>query len=190
MPDTTPNLGLYKPLVNDPTDQDLWGGYLNENADTLDTFLSTLYPVGSLYFNASNGTNPATLLGFGTWTAFGQGRVLLGVGTGTDSRAESKTFAAGATGGEYNHVLTTGEMPSHNHGVTDPGHSHSYALSPDGSGGGYHTTEPYQSASNGIDYTHNTTSSTTGITINNAGSGTAHNNQDPYIAVYIWRRTA
>lgn len=37
MPNTTPNLSLYKPLVNDVTDQDLWGGYLNDNMDTLDS---------------------------------------------------------------------------------------------------------------------------------------------------------
>ena len=38
-----------------------------------------LYPVGSIYINAGVTTNPATLLGFGTWTAFGAGRVMVGL---------------------------------------------------------------------------------------------------------------
>lgn len=41
MPNLTPNLSLYKPLVNDVTDQDLWGGYLNDNADILDDEAAT-----------------------------------------------------------------------------------------------------------------------------------------------------
>lgn len=41
-----------------------------------------LFPIGSLY-TATVSTNPATLLGFGTWSAYGQGRVLIGAGTGT-----------------------------------------------------------------------------------------------------------
>lgn len=41
MPNVTPNYGFYKPLVNDPVDQDLWGGYLNANFDTLDSVLDT-----------------------------------------------------------------------------------------------------------------------------------------------------
>ena len=39
--------------------------------------LSAIYPVGSIYINATSSTNPATLLGFGTWTAFGAGRVIV-----------------------------------------------------------------------------------------------------------------
>ena len=42
----------------------------------------TLYPVGSIYTNASSATNPATLLGFGTWAAFAAGRVMVGNGGG------------------------------------------------------------------------------------------------------------
>lgn len=50
---------------------------------------AALYPVGSIYSNASSSTNPGTLLGFGTWAAFGQGRMLIGAGTGT----RAQTFA-------------------------------------------------------------------------------------------------
>lgn len=41
MPSTTPKFGLYLPLVNDPTDQDLWGGYINANLSSLDTLVQT-----------------------------------------------------------------------------------------------------------------------------------------------------
>ena len=39
MATNTPNFNLIKPAVNDPVDQDLWGGYLNENFDTIDTVM-------------------------------------------------------------------------------------------------------------------------------------------------------
>lgn len=41
MPTTTTNLSLSKPLVNNATDQDLWGGYLNTDLDTLDSEAAT-----------------------------------------------------------------------------------------------------------------------------------------------------
>ena len=54
--------------------------------------LQAVYPVGSIYINASNNTNPATLLGFGTWAAFGAGRVPVGFNSGdADFNASEKT---------------------------------------------------------------------------------------------------
>lgn len=41
MPSLTTNFSLNKPLVNSATDQDLWGGYLNDNEDTVDAALKT-----------------------------------------------------------------------------------------------------------------------------------------------------
>lgn len=58
------------------------------------TDYQSLYPVGSVYINASVNTDPATLLGFGTWTALGTGRVLIGQDTG-----DSKFNTMGETGG-------------------------------------------------------------------------------------------
>ena len=70
-----------------------------------------LYPVGSIYTNYNNPTNPATLLGFGSWTQVSRGMVLVG-------QAASGTFAtAGSTGGEETHTLTIAEMPSHKHAI-------------------------------------------------------------------------
>lgn len=47
MPTLTPNYGFFLPLVNNVTDQDLWGGYLNSNWSSVDTILSTFEIVQS-----------------------------------------------------------------------------------------------------------------------------------------------
>lgn len=155
--------------------------------------LESVYPVGSIYINASVSTNPGTLLGFGTWTAFGAGRVLVGL-DGTQTEFDT----AEETGGTKTHTLTSNEMPTHTHtqnahghSVTDPGHTHTHSGSSNGafgSNGSFVTT-------GGGGFT--TGSSTTGISIANAtatnqntGGGAAHNNLQPYIVVYMWKRTA
>ena len=76
---------------------------------TAATINNLVYPVGSVYVNATVSTNPATLLGVGTWVAYGEGRVPVG-------KAGSGTFdTLGATGGAETHTLTLNEIPSHNH---------------------------------------------------------------------------
>jgi hypothetical protein len=119
---------------------------------------TALYPVGSIYTNASNNTNPGTLLGFGTWTAFGAGRMPVGY----DS-TNALFSTAESTGGSYDAVVVT-----HTHApiVTDPGHTH--------------TWDAWQSVYDGLDSTvlggsaptlkANTSSSTTGITVNNSNA--------------------
>lgn len=67
-------------------------------------------PVGSLYINANVATNPASLLGYGTWSAFAGGRTLIGVGT-----SDAPYTTPGATGGESNHTLIEAEGPQHHH---------------------------------------------------------------------------
>lgn len=73
----------------------------NANKGTpLDKYiLNKVYPIGSLYLSANN-INPGDLFG-GTWVSYGEGRVLIGAGTGTDANGKQMTFTAGATGGEY-----------------------------------------------------------------------------------------
>ena len=119
-----------------------------------------IFPIGSIYTNASVATNPATLLGFGTWTAFGTGQVLVGVDTG-----QTEFDVLGETGGEKTHVLTTAEMPSHTHLVAGT----------IGGGGSSAVVAQVNGA---------------GMASGSAGSGTAHNNLQPYITVYYWKRTA
>lgn len=136
--------------------------------------LAVVYPLGSIYMNVSNSANPSTYLGFGTWVALAPGRILLGAGSGTDSRGEAKTFVGGTTGGEYNHLLTTSEIPAHSHttpqGTTVPG-----------TGGAYN----YAS---GDDITTSTMANPPPS--GDAGGGAVHNNMQPYLTVYMWQRTA
>jgi hypothetical protein len=79
---------------------------------------------------------------------------------------------AAAQGGEALHTLVTAELAAHSHGITDPGHTHPVPIGPNfagsaGSGG--------MTGGSGV----TATSNTTGITVNNAGSGTAHNTVPP-----------
>ena len=130
--------------------------------------LSDVYPVGSIYINASDGTNPGTLLGFGTWVAFGTGRTMVGIDAG-----QTEFDTAEETGGAKTHTLTISEMPSHTHNL---GSKDSTA----GDGGAFNEEfiEDPADTTNGP----NVTSSST-------GGGSAHNNLQPYIVVYMWKRT-
>lgn len=153
------------------------------------TVLGYVYPVGSIYINATDATNPATLLGFGTWVAWGAGRVPVGFDSG-----ETEFNAAEKTGGEKTHLLTSGEsgLPAHNHGVTDPGHGH--AGFSNGSKSVVGSADTYAQLNSGLTITGTVAAnSTTGISIQNNGAanaGAAHNNLQPYITVYMWKRTA
>jgi microcystin-dependent protein len=81
--------------------------------------------------------------------------------------------------GAETHTLTVGEMPSHSHGITDPGHTHGYVNNVnDQSTDNAFSTE---TAADQVDINATTGSSTTGITINNTGGGGAHNNMQPTI---------
>lgn len=237
--------------------------------------INTIYPVGSIYMSVTN-TSPSTLFG-GTWVQI-EDTFLLAAGT---------NHAAGDTGGEETHTLTTAEMPTHNHTFTGEAHSHGLnshthtydkVKSPTGAASGntgaasgntgsttlttdqipahQHTqyldygassfpqavgggtqgsgnnathssgtakttqtvTVKTSNTGGGQGHTHslnnhthslnshthtisteskntgaatgNTANATQGGTIGNAGSGNAHNNMPPYLAVYVWKRTA
>lgn len=68
---------------------------------------SAMYPVGSVYITYNN-VNPGTFLG-GTWERFGQGRTLVGEGTGNDG-STSMSFTANSTGGLYNHSMVRDDI--------------------------------------------------------------------------------
>jgi len=156
----------------------------NSTSSLLTTFLATIYPVGCIYAETT-GVNPGTTFGFGSWSAYGAGRVLIGNGT------SDQAFTAGATGGESNHTLVSNEMPSHTHTVTDSGHVH--ALTARNYLGGGSGTAANITTGGGTfvsSSTDNTTSATTGVTNQNTGGGAAHNNLQPYQVVYYWERTA
>ena len=131
--------------------------------------IANAYPVGSIYMNATNATNPGTLLGFGTWSAFGEGRVLIGI----DS-SDTDFDTAEETGGSKTHTLTEAQLPSHRHqvGSNDSG---------TGTGGAAGNMELVRDAGTG-----------NGPAVNSSftGSGDAHTIVQPYIVVYMWKRTA
>jgi len=141
--------------------------------------IALLYPVGSIYTNASVSTNPATLLGFGTWTAFGAGRVMVGFDSGNSlfDTAEETGGSADAITVSHTHTAT----------VTDPGHLHTqtqYDQPGIGNAGGGGARVNAVTA--------NTGSATTGISvaISTTGSSGTNANYQPYITVYMWKRTA
>lgn len=76
-------------------------------------------PVGRLIFIDGDNRNPAIIYGYGTWIPFGQGRVIIGSGTGTDVNGVPKTFPAGSSGGEYQHSISGSELPAHTHQYKD-----------------------------------------------------------------------
>lgn len=130
-------------------------------------------------------TNPATLLGYGTWAAFGAGRVLVGLDSGDPDFDTVKEV-----GGSKTHTLTEGEIPAHTHSVTDPGHSHVEHSNnaTTGSLRGWPAADTSTNTSTATGYS--TASATTGITVETAGGGGAHNNLQPYIVVFMWERVS
>ena len=149
--------------------------------------LQTLYPVGSIYINAGVTTNPATLLGFGTWTAFGAGRVMVGL-NGSDALFD----ALEETGGSKDTTLV-----SHTHTATstvsDPGHVHDLTFNSNlqtvGTASIALGDDLITSPLNGF-----IASAVTGITVAttvaSAGSSATNANLQPYITVAMWKRTA
>jgi len=143
------------------------GSVIDANVNVVEV-LKKAYPIGSVYINASNATNPASLLGFGTWSAFGAGKVMVGLDAG-----DTSFDTVGETGGEKTHILTVAEMPAHKHkfGYT---------------GGNTDATGSPYSVGKAIGHDPSNVYSETTST----GGGGSHNNLQPYIVVYFWKRTA
>jgi hypothetical protein len=140
--------------------------------------LAALHPVGSVYINANTATNPATLLGFGTWSAFGAGRVMVGIDAG-----DASFDTAGETGGSKDAIVVS---HTHTASVTDPGHIHTTL----GYGSGNSAT--YGNGGGVVQTSNSTASATTGVTVsvNSTGSSGTNANLQPYVVVYMWKRTA
>ncbi len=161
---------------------------------TLAAALAGVYPVGSIYVNATSSTNPSSLLGFGTWEAFGAGRVMVGSGG---------SFSG--TGGDSTVTLSTSNLPSHNHtfsanfsGTTDAGTATITTgkfpnYSADNFTAGRNTLEEAALSGNTATFTsshtHGFSGSVSGDT-GSTGSGSSFSIMNPYIVVYMWKRTA
>lgn len=135
-----------------------------------------IYPVGSIYMTATLNTAAkvkAALGGVGTWVAWGAGRVPVGV-----NASDSSFSTVEKTGGEKTHTLTIDEMPAHRHTIRGLPY-----------GGTYEWQDPY------VRIAYQTTSDnpypgTGGNAINETGGSGAHNNLQPYITCYMYKRTA
>lgn len=136
------------------------------------TALQALHPIGSIYISVIS-TNPNTLFGFGTWVAFGVGRTLVGL-----DGADASFDTVEETGGSKDAVVV-----SHTHTITDPGHAHSY-IQPGGSNGGFNP------GANSGPSVSTTGTAATGISVNSTGSSGTNANLQPYVVVYMWKRTA
>lgn len=131
------------------------------------------YPVGSIYLS-TNSINPSEYIG-GTWESYGQGRTLVGEGTGTDSNNTQKIFQVGETGGEYTHTLSIPEMPIHSHRINLTANTYPYDAN-----GIYISPVTHTQADSGR----------SSVDTGQAGGDMPHNNMQPYIVTYMWKRIA
>lgn len=176
------------------------GQYESIMADVGDTY----FPIDSIYITVVN-TNPSTFLGFGTWSVFGTGRTLVGL-----NAADPEFDTVLETGGAKTVQLTTAQIPSHTH-LQDPhthlqnSHNHTqlphnHTLSSIGAAESVGQTDLDATVmhNSGSDATNNTTATNQATTaVNQATTATNqstggdgfHNNLQPYIVVFMWRRT-
>jgi len=150
------------------------------------------YPVGSIYMNATVATNPATLLGFGTWAAFGAGKVPVGL-----NAADSDFNTVEETGGSKDSII-----PTHNHAAgtlanaSAGAHQHTTGTGRAASTAGS-TISYFAGLQGGASGTALSTTDSQGAHVHtisgdtaNAGESATGKNLQPYIVVYMWKRTA
>lgn len=147
----------------------LMGAFTSVTDLTKQLFL-LMHRVGDIIFSTSD-ENPSTIYG-GTWVAWGKGQVPVGVDT-----SDSDFNTVEKTGGEKEHTLTVDEMPSHSHIQTWNGN-----IMVGGGSGGESTNGSYLNEGGNGTYPATLT--------NNVGNSHSHNNLQPYITCYMWRRTA
>jgi hypothetical protein len=134
---------------------------------TLAQVIDALYAVGDLKFTATN-VNPGTRFAGTTWAAWGSGRGLIGYDAG-----QTEFDTAEKTGGAKTHALQTSEMPAHTHVITSQ----------------TATTGAATSYEHGTLDTSSAEAEATEVT-GSTGGGGAHNNLQPYIVGFMWKRTA
>lgn len=142
----------------------VYEGGTNLDAETLNYAFQLMHPVGSIYMTTVE-TNPADVFGFGTWELWGAGKVPVGVDTEQDEFNEVEK-----TGGEKTHTLTIDEMPSHSHNA-------------------YLSGGNIPSRSGVLKYETNN-AQLFGSSIASRGGDQPHNNLQPYITCYMFKRTA
>jgi hypothetical protein len=174
--------------------------------------LQAVYPVGSVYINATSSSNPATLLGFGTWEAFGSGRVMVGLNgsdtdfdtaeeTGGSKTSTSSGTISGTVGGT---ALTEAQMPKHHHryvtGQLDGGsypnspstnrNANFFGGTPDDAALEYNTYSTGGNAASGSTGTGTSNGDSHTHSFTGSFSGSTQSTVQPYIVVRMWKRTA
>lgn len=109
----------------------------------------------------------AAVYGYGTWERYGTDRVTVGAGG---------EYAAGATGGEKEHTLTVGEMPKHAHYVSYVKENSQQSSDLNALPVSPRWTNSYDNCTNGP--------------VGAVGEDQPHNNMQPYIGTYRYRRIA
>lgn len=147
--------------------------------------LEAVYPIGSIYTNAVNSNNPSTVLGFGTWVAFGAGRVLVG-----QDSSDTLMDVLEETGGSkdaiivaHTHNGTTASSGAHTHGFSN-------FLAPDNTGGSKLAFTNGDNSGSSTAVTDISGAHTHTFTTDSAGSSGTNANLQPYVVVKMWKRTA
>ena len=165
------------------------------------TLVDLIYPAGSIYISVNN-TNPEVLFPGTTWVAFGAGRTLVGINS-----SDTDFDTVEETGGSKTKTLADTNIPAHIHHVsakTSIGTAKSTVIQARFNGGydgtsGYNSFsyDGYSGASNsggsiaylsGSGHTHSVDINE--FNTDSTGTGTAFNIMNPYITVYMWKRTA
>lgn len=130
------------------------------------SLLSKVYPIGSVYQNATDSRNPATILGFGTWYVYAEGRVIV------CKSADTEFSTIGKMGGSKSHRLSIGEMPPHSHDSLDVETVTENTSTP-----------TLYAAFSGLP-----AAGAINVTTSSAGGNEKHTNTQPYRVVKRWRR--
>lgn len=154
----------------------------NKKVVTMDILQQYLqqYKVGDLYITTNTG-NPSTILGYGNWVRYAEGRAIVGFNSDTSSASPDWTKTVESTYGSYTHKLTVDELASHSHGqkfFNGYGDQPAAAKSGDATTNASHTVGSATIASG-----------TKLLTTYETGGDQPHNNVQPSIVVFIWRRT-
>lgn len=151
------------------------------------------FPVGSIYSNTL-GTNPNTLLGFGTWVAFGEGKFPI---------SADATYVSEATGGDKDAIIPTHTHTDSFYTSTDThkhtqgqryysGYGNTYnnygSVVVSGAGMTFGANSSSRSAyTSDVSHSHTVHGAVTGAV---GGESVTDKNMPPYIGVYMWKRTA
>ena len=150
----------------------------NQLSNTEKNIITKIYPVGSIYMSTEDDTIEKVQSKFGgTWEKYSQGRTIIGEGTGTDSNGLVQTFTNGMTAGEYTHKLTNDEMPRHTHTSSVFGFQASAYITENNKTNLWIVGEEMVATTYG-------TSQISSV----AGGSESHNNMEPYIVTYIYKR--